>query len=153
VSNGRRVPLEARKVQRHADVAAILDSVEVRELVEEIDNLKLRKRRGYGTRTLIGACLVRTIYALPTWTRTVQLIEEHNALADAIGGTPSEWACYRFITKLREHSAALAACVDRLAESLRADLPGYGVDVAIDASDGSASGPPIPMTLARAPNE
>jgi hypothetical protein len=107
----------------------------VAALIRNIDGLKLRKRRGYGTRTLIGACLVRTIYALPTWTRTVQLIAEHAALADAIGGMPSEWACYRFMTKLREHSDALADCVDSLAESLRTELPGYGVDVAIDASD------------------
>jgi hypothetical protein len=107
----------------------------VAALIHDIDALKLRKRRGYGTRTLIGACLVRTIYAFPTWTRTVRLIEEHAALADAIGGTPSEWACYRFMTKLREHSATLADCVERLAESLREELPGYGVEVAIDASD------------------
>jgi hypothetical protein len=46
--------------------------------------------------------------------RTVQLIAEHAALADAIGGTPSEWACYRFIAKLREHSTALADCVDEI---------------------------------------
>jgi hypothetical protein len=46
---------------------------------------------------------------LPTWTRTVQLIDEHAALADAIGGTPSEWACYRFISKLRQHSDAIRA--------------------------------------------
>lgn len=105
------------------------------ELVEQIDGLKLRKRRGYGTRALIGACLVRSIYALPTWTRTVQLIAEHAALAEAIGGTPSEWACYRFMTKLREHSAALADAVDAIADSLRRELPGYGADVAIDASD------------------
>ena len=103
-------------------------------LVRQIDGLKLRKRRGYGTRTLIGACLVRTIYALPTWTWTVQLIEEHEALASSIGGTPSEWACYRFMTKLREHSAAPADCVDRLAESLREEVPEYGTDVVIDAS-------------------
>jgi Transposase DDE domain len=100
--------------------------------------LKLRKRRGYGTRTIIGACLIRTLYVLPTWTRTVRLIEEHTALAAVIGGTPSEWACYRFISKLREHSAALADCVDRLADSLRSEVPGYGVDVAIDASDMAA---------------
>jgi hypothetical protein len=104
-------------------------------LIRDIDGLRLRKRRGYGTRTLIGACLVRTIYAFPTWTRTVRLIEEHAALADAIGGTPSEWACYRFMTKLREHSSKLADCVDGLAESLREELPGYGTDAAIDASD------------------
>jgi hypothetical protein len=62
----------------------------------------------------------------------VQLIAAHAALADAIGGTPSEWSCYRFMTKLREHSAALAECVDRIAESLRRELPSYGRDVAIE---------------------
>jgi hypothetical protein len=66
VANGSGVPLAARKVHRHADVAAILDSPEVVELVARIDGLKLRKRRGYGTRTLLGAALVRSIYALPT---------------------------------------------------------------------------------------
>ena len=65
----------------------------------------------------------------------MQLIAEHAALAETIGGTPSEWACYRFMTKLREHSSALTECVDRIAESLRRELRGYGVDVAIDASD------------------
>ena len=39
------------------------------------------------------------------------------------------------MTKLREHSVALAECVDRIADTLRDELPGYGVDVAIDASD------------------
>jgi hypothetical protein len=75
---------------------------------------------------------------LATWTRATQLIAEHAALAEAIGGTPSEWACYRFMTKLREHSSALAECVDGIAETLRGELPGYGVDVAVDASDMAA---------------
>ena len=72
---------------------------------------------------------------LSTWTRTTRLIAEHRALADAIGGAPSEWACYRFTVKLREHSAALAACLDRVTDSLRRELPDYGRGVAIDASD------------------
>ena len=42
------------------------------------------------------------------------------------------------MTKLREHSAALADCVDALAQALREALPSYGVDVAIDASDMAA---------------
>jgi hypothetical protein len=84
---------------------------------------------------LLGACLVRSIYALPTWTRTVELIAEHAVLAEAIGGSPSEWACYRFMAKLREHASALAEAVDRIAERLREECPDYGVDVAIDASD------------------
>jgi Transposase DDE domain len=39
------------------------------------------------------------------------------------------------MTKLREHSAELADCVDALAAALHAELPDYGLDVAIDASD------------------
>jgi hypothetical protein len=39
------------------------------------------------------------------------------------------------MTKLREHSDALADCVDSLTASLRVELSDYGVDTAIDASD------------------
>jgi len=39
------------------------------------------------------------------------------------------------MSKLREHSEALADCVDSLTASLRAEVPGYGMDTAIDASD------------------
>ena len=127
--------VRASRRDRRYRRADLLDSPEVGALIEAVDGLKLRKRRGYGTRALIGACLVRTFYALPTWTRTVRLIEEHAGLADVLDGTPSDWACYRFMSKLREHSAVLADCVDRLAESLHEELPSYGADVAIDASD------------------
>ncbi len=92
-------------------------------------------RRGYGARALIGACLVKSLYAIPTWTRTADLITEHVALQDAIGGAPSEWACYRFARKLRQHEPLLDACLDRIIERLRDELPDCGVDIAIDASD------------------
>ena len=118
-----------------SELSTLLDSREVAALIRDVDGLKLRKRRGYGTRMLIGACLVRTMYALPTWTRTADLIADHEGLQRVLDGAPSHWALYRFMTKLREHSAALADCVDALAESLREELPDYGVDVAIDASD------------------
>jgi len=42
------------------------------------------------------------------------------------------------MTKLREHAVTLAECVDRIADELRRELPDYGRDVAIDASDMSA---------------
>lgn len=64
---------------------------------------------------MVGAWLVRTLYALPTRPRTVRLIEEYSGLGRAIGGTtPSEWACYRFLSKLLAHSDALAACLRAL---------------------------------------
>ena len=59
-------------------------------------------------------------------------------LSDALGGTPSHWACYRFATKLRKERAALATCLDALAASLRANYPDMGREVAIDATDVAA---------------
>jgi hypothetical protein len=128
---GRTVP--RRSVA--AEVATILDSPEVSALVAELDALRWVGRRGYGARALLGACIVKALYALPTWTRVADLIAEHPGLADALGGTPSHWACYRFARKLRAERERIAGCLDALASSLRERHPDMGREVAIDASD------------------
>jgi len=79
--------------------------------------------------------LAKSLYAIPTWSRTAALIAEHKGLAEAIGGVPSVYALYRFATKLREQKPLLDACLDRITASLRDELPEYGRDLAIDASD------------------
>ncbi|MGH2913947.1 MAG: transposase [Solirubrobacteraceae bacterium] len=84
---------------------------------------------------MIGMALAKSLYAMPTWTRTVRLVAEHDSLRAVIGCAPSEWACYRFARKLREHSDALADCLDRVIASLREHLPEMGRDIAIDGSD------------------
>jgi IS5 family transposase len=117
------------------EVATILDSPEVAALVAELDALRWVGRRGYGARAMLGACIVKALYAIPVWTRVADLIAEHPGLSEALGGTPSHWACYRFASKLRNERSALAACLDALAASLRAQHPEMGRDVAIDASD------------------
>ena len=117
------------------EVSALLDSPEIAELIRELDALRWTGRKGYGSRALVGACLVKSLYAIPTWSRTAALIAEHDALRAALGDAPSVYACYRFTTKLRAHSDKLADCLDRVTASLQAELPEYGRDVAIDASD------------------
>src|SRR5207249_6142993 len=97
-----------------SELSSLLDSPEVAALCEELDALNWTGQKGYGARALVGACLVKSLYAIPTWTRTAALIAEHRALADVLGGTPSHWACYRFCRKLREHSHALADCLDSI---------------------------------------
>jgi len=67
--------------------------------------------------------------------RTVALITKHDALREALSAAPSVYACYRFTTKLRERKPLLDACIARIVESLRAELPDYGIDLALDASD------------------
>ncbi len=82
--------------------------------------------------------LVKSVYAIPTWTRTVALVREHEALRAAIADTqqvPSVYACYRFTAKLRAHSHLLDACIDSVTASLHAQLPELGRNIAIDGSD------------------
>ena len=117
------------------DVAELLDSPEISALIDEIDALRWTGRKGFGTRALVGACLVKALFALPTWTWVAALIREHPGLQAALGNTPSLWAMYRFAQKLRENRPALEACLDACAASLRAQYPAIGKDVAIDASD------------------
>src|SRR5438876_5356189 len=118
-----------------SDVAALLDSPEIAALITELDALRWTGRKGFGARALVGACLVKSLFALPTWTWVAALIAEHPGLQDALGDCPSVWAMYRFARKLRENRPALEACLDACAASLRAQYPDFGRDVAIDASD------------------
>src|SRR5436309_2932318 len=101
------------------DVAALLDSPEVAALIEAVSALRWTGRKGYGARALVGACLVKTLFALPTWTWVAALIAEHPGLQAALGETPSVWAMYRFARKLRENRPLLADCLDRIAASLQ----------------------------------
>jgi Transposase DDE domain len=118
------------------DVAALLDSPEITALIAELDSLRdNRGNKGYGTRALVGACLVKSLFNLATWTWVAALIAEHPGLQKALGGSPSVWACYRFSTRLRANRPALQACIDAFAAALRIEHPDFGKDVAIDASD------------------
>lgn len=88
---------------------------------------------------MVGMALAKSLYALPTWTRTVDLFAEHAALRAALGcsdpdSVPSVHACYRFTAKLRKFMPLLDACVD-LTAALHEQLPELGSTVAIDASD------------------
>ena len=130
---GKTVPI--RRVGLAEFVADLLDSLEIAQLIAELEGLRWTGRKGYPTRSLVGACLTKSLYAIPTWSRTARLIAEHPVLQEAIGGAPSVYALYRFTRKLRTHKPLLAACIDRVTASLREQFPGYGQHIAIDASD------------------
>jgi hypothetical protein len=119
-----------------SDVAELLNSPELAALIADLDESgDKRGRKGYGARALLGACLVKSLFALPTWTFVAALIAEHPGLQEALGGAPSCWAMYRFSAKLRKNRPAMESCLDSLAASLREQHPDFGRDVAIDASD------------------
>jgi hypothetical protein len=89
---------------------------------------------------MVGMALTKSLHTLPTWTRTVGLVREHDALRAALGcpdaaAVPSVHACDRFTVKLRTCTPLLDACVDRVTAALHQQLPELGATVAIDASD------------------
>jgi hypothetical protein len=85
---------------------------------------------------MVGMCLVKTLYALPTWSRTCRLVAEHPTLQAILGCAPSQWSCYRFARQMRERDDwALSQCINDVLSSRRETLPNMGRDIAIDASD------------------
>lgn len=116
-------------------IAALLASPEVAALIADLEATRWTGRPGYPIRSMVGMALVKSMYALPTWTRAVALVTEHIALRKAIGGAPSVDACYRFTRKLREHKGALDSCIASVLASLHAQMPTLGEHVAIDGSD------------------
>ena len=142
-------------------LAGLLDCPEIGRLIAELESTRWTGRPGYPLRAMVGVALAKSLYSIPTWTRTVALVREHDALREAIGGEcPSVYAAYRFAAKLRVYSDLLDACIARVLDRLRAEKPEFGRDLAIDASDmpayangqryvskggrASASGSPIP---------
>jgi hypothetical protein len=121
-----------------ADLSTVLASPEVARLIDQLQETRETGRPGYPIRAMVGMALAKSMYALPTWTRTVALVREHPALAAVIapdGSVPSQWACYRFTAKLREHTTMLEECIASVIQALKKRNPLLGWDVAIDASD------------------
>ncbi|MCA1707076.1 MAG: transposase, partial [Actinobacteria bacterium] len=86
-----------------AQVAALLASPEIARLISDLQETRWTGRPGYPIRAMVGLALVKSVYALPTWSRTVRLVAEHAALQDVLGDAPSIDAVYRFTVKLRKH--------------------------------------------------
>lgn len=129
--------MASTKVPRHrvAELNAILDSPEITHLIKELEAVRWTGRPGYPVRSLLGVALAKSLYAIPTWSRTIALVHEHEALQRALGAEPSIYAAYRFAGKLRAHSELLEGCIVRVLQRLHGANPDMGENVAIDASD------------------
>jgi transposase, IS5 family len=116
-------------------LAGLLDSPELRRLIRDLEATRWTGRPGYPIRAMVGMTLVKSLYALPTWTRVTALVNEHAALRATLGCAPSVYACYRFTAKLREHSDTLDRCLADVLASLHDETPEMGKHIAIDGSD------------------
>jgi transposase, IS5 family len=118
-----------------AQIGALLASAEISGLITDLQLTRWTGRPGYPLRSMVGLALVKSLYALPTWTRAVNLVRDHAALRAVLGAAPSDDAAYRFTRKLREHKAMLDACTEKVIAALREAKPDMGQTAAIDGSD------------------
>jgi hypothetical protein len=116
-------------------IARLLDSVAIVELIAKLNETRWTGRPGYPIRAMVGMALVKSLYVLPTWTRTARLVADHKGLRDVLGCSPSVYACYRFAEKLRQYDDLLGDCIEFVITALRVELPEMGATVAIDGSD------------------
>jgi hypothetical protein len=126
-----------------AELAGLLESPEIVGLIAELEATRWTGRPGYPIRCMVGIMLAKSLYAIPCWTRTLALVQEHAALRAALGcwtdkEVPSIDACYRFTKKLRKHKDMLDRCISGVVGSLAEQMPDLGQNIAIDASDVSA---------------
>lgn len=142
--------MASKTVSRRRDVelASILDSPEITQFIEQLENARWTGRPGYSIRSLLGVALVKSIYSISTWSRTVALVHEHEGIQRALGDVPSVYAAYRFNGKLARHKELLDACISRVLSSLQAKHPNMGENVSIDASDLPAYSSVAPYTAA-----
>jgi len=130
-----RQPRRTHKSNRRGHDRALLTDL---GLIRALDATRWTGRPGYPIRAMVGMALAKSMYCIPTWTRTARLVAEPATLATALGcedATPSEWACYRFAAKLRAHKPLLTACIDAVTARLHDAHPEMGENVAIDWSD------------------
>lgn len=123
---------------RASQLSSLIDSPEIRQLIDDLEATRWTGRPGYPLKTMLGLALAKSLYAIPTWTKTVALVREHWRLQHVLGcegNPPSIYAAYRFAEKLRDHGEMVERCIDGVVEGLKAKLPTYGRDLAVDASD------------------
>jgi len=118
-----------------AHVGALLVSPEIAGLIADLQLTRWTGRPGYPIRAMVGLALVKSVYALPTWTRAVNLVRDHAGLRDTLGAAPSDDAAYRFTKKLREHNAKLTSRIEEVLAALHGTRPDMGRTIAIDGSD------------------
>jgi len=113
----------------------LLGSPEIAAFIADLEVTRWTGRPGYSIRAMVGMALIKSIYAIPIWTRVVRLVAEHDELQRVLGCAPSLDACYRFTRKLREFPDALTTCIESVVAGLRMANPEMGRQVAIDGSD------------------
>ena len=74
-----------------AELAGLLDSPEIAHLIGELEATRWTGRPGYPLRSMVGMALAKSMYCIPTWTRTARLVAEHAALIPMHRALRGDW--------------------------------------------------------------
>lgn len=88
------------------NLSDILASPEVSRLIDQLQATRWTGRPGYPLGAMVGMALAKSLYTVPTWTRTGALVREHPTLAAVIAPDAKYRPCMR-ATALRASSATM----------------------------------------------
>ena len=121
-------------------LASILDSIDVDELVEALEERRRNGRHGFSQRAMWRAWLTRYVLGIKYATELVKRLQEDERLADVCGfeegQTPTETAISRFHCRLNEpeYTDLVEQAFNAITEELREELPGLGDEISLDST-------------------
>jgi hypothetical protein len=104
-------PRDERPLPSPSALVALLDSLQIVALITQLEGTRSTGRPGTPIRTRVAMILVKWLYQSRKWVDTVALVENDPELRAVVcdgGPVPSNWVCYRFAEKLREHPALIS---------------------------------------------
>ena len=136
-SNGALRPVQQPK-SGFGFLAAVLDGIDAAPLVSVLESYHRETGRpGYPPRAMLRAYLAKFVLNIRYGNALLEQLRSSPRLREVCGfgdDIPSESALSRFVARLRKHRAMLERCITETVDQLRAELPGLGRVVAVDAT-------------------
>ena len=125
--------------KRNDHLITVLEAVPAEKLINTIERERWTGRNGYSVRGMWSAFIAGVLYQCHSIAEVGRLLESNRDVRIVCGfskgGTPSEDALGRFISKLVKHENLLEECFEDVVERLRQLFPGFGKKLVADSTD------------------
>ena len=130
--------LDAQQSDAILELQSILDTAErfATALLDRLNSYRSVGRKGYSPRSMFRACVARYFLRLKSVNELHRLLENNREVLEVCGlpRLPHRTTFNRFIFRMSQHWDLVDACMVRVVEELRTELPGLGGDIALDST-------------------
>lgn len=129
-----------KEVDSSADIfrlSRVLDALPDEPLMRVLEDERKGKRDDFPVRAMWNLLIAGIVFGHVSSASLLRELGRNGELRDLCGfhpgaRVPSESAFSRFLARVRRHRAMVEAMFEKMVETLRVLLPGYGVNLAID---------------------